>query len=142
MSKPKTPAQILKAIGKIHRMELGSMKPRKKRGGKILESCNLYTYEYSPKEGKKRTRTEYVAACDVPAVEKQTAAGDRFCDLVEQYAKLIIASTRREREAIKKRRKEKKMMPTEHIERPIKVVGVRVRIDQAIPPQVPSPNPG
>jgi len=125
-----TPAQILKEIGKIRRMEIGCL--RRREDG----NYNLSSYEFCPEDGRKRTRTQYVAAADHPAVAKLVEAGDRFCDLVEDYANLIIASTRGERDAIKERRKEKNKMPTEHAERPMTVVGKRIRGNQTMPPQI------
>ena len=68
---------------------------------------NLNTYEYCPKAGKKRTHTRYLAAADRPTVDKLIATGDRFCELMETYAELILAKTRRESLVLRSKTKRK-----------------------------------
>ena len=86
----RTSVQILKQIRNIRLMVIGSITKRKDG------HFNLNTYEYCPKSGKKRTHTRYLAAADRPTVDKLIAAGDRFCELMETYAELILAKTKRE----------------------------------------------
>src|SRR5215471_8412130 len=78
MSKPRTPAQLLAEIQNIGQMVIGSIT---KRGGKYF---NLNTYRRYPTEGKKRTHVRYLLASDLAEVKKLVAAGDRFCELMEQ----------------------------------------------------------
>ena len=130
-----TAAQLLEQIRNIRLMVIGSITKRKDG------HFNLNIYEYCRKAGKKRTHTRYLAAADRPAVDKLIAAGDRFCELMETYAELILAKTRRECPVLSRKRKRKRAIePVEEPERPIRVRGVRIGESRALVPSSTRPN--
>ena len=113
MRDPLSPARLLREIGNIRQMVIGSITKRKDG------HFNLNTYQYCPKAGKKRTHTRYLAASDRPVVDKLIAAGDRFCDLMETYAELILTKTRREYPVLSRKKKRKRAVaPVEESARP------------------------
>lgn len=89
------PKQILEKIGKIRRMERGSITERHKenRNGETVTYYNHNIYENGV------TRAIYVAASEAPALRKLIEAHRRFRQLVKEYADLIIKETRLERAA-------------------------------------------
>jgi hypothetical protein len=101
--------QILQQIAAISVMERGrlsaySFRERLGRGGPYHK---LQHWE----DGKNRTR--YVPADELPAVQAALAGYTQYDQLTQQYADLVIAETRQNLAASKKKR-----TPTQHPPRP------------------------
>jgi len=86
-----TPQSILKQIAKIERMEPGKLCV-------IGQGPNGPYHNLQCREGGK-TRTRYVPAEQVAVVAEHTANYRQFQSLTEEYAAVVIAQTRAEREA-------------------------------------------
>jgi hypothetical protein len=86
-----TPAQILQQIAQIQRMEPGKLCV-------IGQGPNGPYYNLQCREGGKPT-SRYVPADQVEVVTQHTANYKEFEGLVSQYAHLIVAQTRAERQA-------------------------------------------
>jgi len=93
---PSTPADILRQIASIHRMEPGKLCVM--REGK---SGTYYNHQYR-EDG--RARSVYVPRDQVEAVRENTENYGKFQSLVEQYAGQIVTETRAERLGTKKKR--------------------------------------
>jgi hypothetical protein len=93
---PSTPAEILRQIAHIDRMEPGKLCIM--REGK---SGAYFNHQYR-EDG--RARSVYVPRDQVEAVRENTENYGKFQSLVEQYAGQIVAKTRAERSSTKKKR--------------------------------------
>jgi len=127
--------QILSEISKIRWMLPGGItqQTRTNRHGKPV----TYSSYNDWRPGFKLTRTSYVLAADVPAMEKLIAEGKRFDNLVARYRELIFSKTRQEQQLPrkpkkKKKKKKKRTVPTP--EQPITVTTRRIDVSQ-------NPNP-
>lgn len=94
---PPTPAELLRQILHIDRMEPGKLCVM--RPGKDGPYYNLQFRE----DG--RARSVYVPRDQVEAVREHTANYGKFQALVEQYAGQVVATTRAERLGVKKKRR-------------------------------------
>ena len=86
---PPTPAEILRQIAHIDRMEPGKLCIM--REGK---SGAYFNHQYRENG---RARSVYVSRDQVEAVRENTENYGKFQSLVEQYAEQIVAETRAER---------------------------------------------
>jgi hypothetical protein len=93
---PSTPAEILRQIAHIDRMEPGKLCIM--REGK---SGAYFNHQYRENG---RARSVYVSRDQVEAVRENTENYGKFQSLVEQYAGQIVAETRAERLGAKKKR--------------------------------------
>lgn len=96
--------QILQEMNSITCMERGKLCVQQPRGGsapfhKLQSWCH----------GKNQTR--YVPAEEVPTLQEALAGHQRFQRLAEEFVDLTVASTRREREADRKKNS-KRSKPT------------------------------
>jgi len=112
-----SPDQILKKIAGIRRMERGGLSTftRLNRRGKRV------SYHVHNVWVNGHNRTRYVTASDVPALKRLLKAHEKFRNLVERYADLVVKRTRREPLVVTNR--EQKSRPEEN---PIRVVSVRI----------------
>jgi hypothetical protein len=91
MNAASTPQSLLKQISQIQRMEPGKLCV-------IGQGPNGPYYNLQCREQGK-TLSRYVPGDQSAAVAEHTANYRRFQDLVGQYAELVVAQTRAEREA-------------------------------------------
>jgi hypothetical protein len=91
MNANSTPQSILKKIAKIERMEPGKLCV-------IGQGPNGPYHNLQCREDGK-TRTRYVPADQVAVVRQHTANYQEFQTLTGEYAALLVARTRAEREA-------------------------------------------
>jgi len=96
MDDPMTPKQILREIAKIRRMERGTLHEFRKGP----ERRKYYNLQYQ--SGKRRRRTQYVPEDQVEDLKRDIEAYRKFKRLVEQYASLLVETTRAERAARRK----------------------------------------
>jgi hypothetical protein len=89
--KPLNPTQILHQIAQIQRMEPGKLCV-------IRQGPNGPYYNLQCREQGK-TLTRYVAPDQVEVITQNTANYQKFQELVDQYAQIIIEQTRAERSA-------------------------------------------
>lgn len=89
-----TAEQILREIGKIRRMERGSIAFNKRSCDSGSGSTGFYNHTVYENG---RSKTRYVHAEDVEAVRQLIAEHKRFQQLVARYESLIIHQTRNER---------------------------------------------
>ena len=83
---------------------------------------------------KSRTRTSYVAAADVPAIEELIAQYKRYNKLVARCEELIFANTRQERQLPRKPKKTNQKRAATPPEQRITVTCRRVRQGEDVLP--------
>jgi len=104
MNPKSTPQSLLQQIAQIKRMEPGKLCV-------IGQGPNGPYHNLQCREDGK-TRTRYVPAEQVAGVAEHTANYRRFQSLTEEYAALVIARTRAEREAgVKKKTRPRTSSP-------------------------------
>ena len=89
-----SPAQILARIAQIQSMEQGKLSSYK-RAGRSQDADTYYRLQ-TWKNGKNNTR--HVRPEELPALQAALDGYARFCELSAQYAGLIVARTRAQRE--------------------------------------------
>jgi hypothetical protein len=85
-----TPADLLDQIARIPLMERGKLSSYRPKGRPA--QAGPYHKLQHWEQGKNRTR--HVRSEQVPLLEEALAGYQRFCELTEQYAQLVIAHTR------------------------------------------------
>jgi hypothetical protein len=94
-----TPDHILKKIAKIRRMERGGLSTFTRYNS----HDERVTYHVRNEWVKGRNHTRYVSAAELPELKRLIKAHERFRNLVDRYADVIVKRTRRERLAVKTR---------------------------------------
>lgn len=104
MNNPPTKTDLLAQIAQIPLMERGKLSPYrfKDRSPQSEPYYKLQSWE------KGRNATRYIRPEQVPLLEEALAGHAKFQELVDQYARLVIAETRQQLAALgvkKKRRR-------------------------------------
>ena len=97
MATQRAPQEILRDITAIEQLERGKLCKMRSKSGRVYYNLQFWSHG--------RNRCEYVRGQDLAAVQEAVANGDRFRELMEEYAATMEERTRaarRNREEAKK----------------------------------------
>lgn len=100
MPPPSTKAEILAQIAAIQSMEFGTLSEYQHPGRP--KSSGSYHRLQAWQNGKNHSR--HVRPEELPAVQAAIAGYARFCELMQQYAQLVVAETRQRSEGAAKKK--------------------------------------
>lgn len=87
-----TPAELLDQIARIPLMERGKLSSYRPKG----RPAHVGPYHKLQHWDHGKNRTSHVRPEQVPLLEQALAGYERFCQLTEQYAQLVIEQTRQQ----------------------------------------------